>query len=81
MVGCSQLSDENTNRNNEELLLQHEIEVIQGMLESKSKYRKIVQAGIARWVKDFQDGRIEVRSVDDLRKLIEMDIELQKDDL
>jgi hypothetical protein len=62
-------------------LLQHEIAVIQGIMESKSKYRKIVQAGIARWVGDFQKGQIEIKTVDDLRKLIEMDLELQKDDL
>ncbi|OXM84596.1 hypothetical protein [Paenibacillus rigui] len=75
------MSVENTNREKEELLLQHEIDVIQGILESKSKYRKIVQAGIARWVKDFQDGRIEVKTVEDLKKLIEMDLELQKNDI
>ncbi|WP_269751858.1 hypothetical protein [Paenibacillus tianjinensis] len=41
-----------------------------GILESKAQYRKIVKAGIAKWVK-----------VDDLNKLIEIDIELQKDEL
>lgn len=40
-----------------------------------------VKAGIARWVKEFQDGRIEIKTVDDLKKLIEIDIELQKDEL
>lgn len=64
-----------------DLLLQHEIGVIEGILESKAKYRKIIQAGIARWVKDFQEGRIEIRTVDDLKKLIEIDIELQKDEI
>ncbi|MNO03898.1 hypothetical protein D3C81_2247460 [compost metagenome] len=49
-------------------------------MESKAQYRKIIKASIARWVKDFQDGRIEINTVDDLRKLIEMDIELQKED-
>ncbi len=63
------------------LLLQHEASVIEGILDSKSKYRKIVQAGIAKWVSDFQKGNIEINSVDDLKKLIELDIELQKDDL
>ncbi|MFD0682386.1 MULTISPECIES: hypothetical protein [unclassified Paenibacillus] len=75
------MSNENTNSKNDDLLLQHEIEVIQGILESKSKYRKIVQAGIARWVKDFQDGRIEIKTVDDLKKLIEIDLELQKEEI
>lgn len=65
----------------ENLLLKHEVEIIEGILDSKAKYRKIVQAAIAKWVRDFQDGRIEIRTVDDLRKLIEIDIELQKDEL
>lgn len=65
----------------ENLLLKHEIEVIQGICESKEQYRKIVKAALTRWVKDFQDGRIIISTVDDLRKLIELDIDLQKDDL
>ncbi|MEC0269396.1 hypothetical protein [Paenibacillus anseongense] len=73
------MKDENTNKENEELLLKHELALIEGILESKSKYRKIIQAGIARWVKDFQDGRIEIKSVEDLKKLIEIDLELQKE--
>ncbi|NOU68372.1 hypothetical protein GC096_30560 [Paenibacillus sp. LMG 31461] len=75
------MKDENTNKENEELLLKHELSLIEGILESKSKYRKIIQAGIARWVKDFQDGRIEIKSVEDLKKLIEIDLELQKDEI
>ncbi|MBN6886232.1 trehalose/maltose hydrolase-like predicted phosphorylase [Cytobacillus horneckiae] len=71
----------NTNkRSNEELLIEHEAMTVTGVLESKEKYRKIIQASIARWVKDFQEGRIEIKSVDDLKKLIEIDLELQKDD-
>ncbi|OMD64657.1 hypothetical protein BSK62_16945 [Paenibacillus odorifer] len=65
----------------DEILLQHELEVMAGILESKAQYRKIVKAGIAKWVKDFQEGRIEIKTVDDLKKLIEIDIELQKDDI
>jgi hypothetical protein len=52
---------------------------MEGILESKSKYRKIIQAGIDRWVKDFQYGRIEIKTVEGLKKLIEIDIELQKE--
>jgi hypothetical protein len=74
------LKDENTNKDNEELLLKHELALIEGILESKSKYRKIIQAGIARWVKDFQDGRIEIKTVEDLKKLIEIDLELQREE-
>lgn len=50
------------------------------VMESKEQYRKIIKAAIARWVHGFQDGRIEIQTVDDLRKLIELDIELQKDE-
>jgi hypothetical protein len=74
------LNNENTHKEKEELLIKHELALIEGILESKSKYRKIIQAGIARWVKDFQDGRIEIKSVEDLKKLIEIDLELQKDE-
>lgn len=63
------------------LLLQHEAEVMEGILESKDQYRKVVKAAIAKWVKDFQSGHIEIKTVDDLKKLIELDIELQKDEL
>ena len=75
----------NTNKcsksNKDSLLIQHQTTIIEGITESKAKYRKIVQAGIAKWVNDFQKGNIEINSVDDLKKLIELDIELQKDDL
>lgn len=67
--------------NRESLLLQHQAAIIEGISDSKAKYRKIVQAGIAKWVSDFQKGAIEINSVDDLKKLIELDIELQRDDL
>ena len=54
---------------------------IEDILEAKVKYRKIIQAGIARWVKDFQDGRISITTVDDLKKLIEVDMYLQKEEI
>ncbi|MFC3788566.1 hypothetical protein ACFOQM_07145 [Paenibacillus sp. GCM10012307] len=63
----------------DDLLLQHELEVMQGIIESKEQYRRIIKAAVARWVRDFQENRIEISTVDDLRKLIELDIELQKD--
>jgi hypothetical protein len=75
---------ENTNecsKDNNGLLLQHQAAVIESISESKSKYRKIVQAGIGKWVSDFQKGNIEIKTVDDLKKLIELDIQLQRDEL
>lgn len=64
----------------EKLLLLHEIETYENIGESKEKYRKIVQAGITQWVKDFQSGHIKINTVEDLKKLIELDIHLQKDE-
>lgn len=68
------------NEENSLLLLQHEIEVVENINESKEKYRKIVQAGIAQWIKDFRSGHIKINTVDDLKKLIELDINLLKDE-
>ncbi|MTW85613.1 hypothetical protein F3157_08045 [Virgibacillus dakarensis] len=65
---------------NDVLLLEHEAQMVSGILDSKERYRKIIKAGIAQWVKDFQNGKIKITTVDDLKKLIEVDLELQKDD-
>ncbi|WP_202404160.1 hypothetical protein [Paenibacillus sp. OT2-17] len=43
--------------------LQREIEIIEGILESKAQYRKIVKAGIAQWVKDLQAGNIKMQTI------------------
>ncbi|ALV04464.1 hypothetical protein FH505_14650 [Bacillus velezensis] len=64
----------------EKLLLLHKTDVLENISEFKEKYRKIVSAGIAQWIRDFQNGRIEVNTVDDLKKLIELNIQLQKDE-
>lgn len=63
----------------DQLLLQHEIGLMESILESKEQYRKVVKAAIGKWVKDFQSGHIEIKTVDDLKKLIELDIALQRD--
>lgn len=75
------LAIENENERSYGDLLQHEIEVLAGIATSKDKYRKIVQAGIARWVKDFQKGQIKIDTVNDLKKLIEIVLQLQKEEL
>ncbi|ETT30275.1 hypothetical protein C161_27498 [Paenibacillus sp. FSL R5-192] len=67
-------------RTPDEILLQHELEVMEGILESKEQYRKIVKAGIAQWVKDLQAGNIKMQTVQDLERFIELDIKLQQDD-
>ncbi|MEY8748608.1 hypothetical protein AB9M62_57145 [Bacillales bacterium AN1005] len=68
-------------RTQDEVLLQHELEVAEGILESKEQYRKIVKAAIAQWVKDLQAGHIKMQTVQDLERLIELDIKLQQDEL
>lgn len=70
-----------THDDKDALLLQHELEVIEGIQESKEQYRKIVKAGIAQWVKDLQAGNIRMQTVADLERLIELDIKLQRDEL
>ncbi|APB37968.1 hypothetical protein BIZ35_15190 [Heyndrickxia coagulans] len=75
------LAIKNKNKSSQDELLQHELKVLAGIATSKEKYRKIVQAGIAQWIRDFQSGKIRVTTVDDLKKLIEIDLELQKDEL
>ncbi|ASS75782.1 hypothetical protein CIG75_12820 [Tumebacillus algifaecis] len=66
--------------NKESQLLKHQAEVLSGIIDSKEQYRKLTKAAIARWIKDFQDGRIEINTVDDLTKLIKLDLELQAED-
>ncbi|MBC9783535.1 hypothetical protein H1S01_03285 [Heliobacterium chlorum] len=68
--------------NKKELSISQEQEEIEkGIKESRTKYRKVIQAGIGQWIKDFQAGDIKIQSVDDLQKLIRLDIELQRSDL
>ncbi|AWD89024.1 MULTISPECIES: hypothetical protein [Bacillus] len=49
--------------------------LLENISQLKEKYRDIVSAGIAQWVKN---GRIDTGG--DLKKLIELDIEFQKDE-
>jgi hypothetical protein len=50
------------------------------MWEQVGLYKKHLIGRRCSLGKDFQDGRIENRSVDDLKKLIEIVIELLKDE-
>ncbi|PYE49840.1 hypothetical protein HUB98_09125 [Paenibacillus barcinonensis] len=68
-------------RTPDEDLLQHELAVMEGILESKEQYRKIVKAAIAQWVRDLQAGHIQMQTVADLERLIELDIRLQRDSM
>lgn len=56
----------------------NEIEMLNDFIGQKDKYRKIIHAAITKWVRDFQDGRVQISTVDDLRTLMQIEIELQK---
>ena len=64
--------------NQDELLSQFHLEKENKIEVEKGKYRKVVQAGIAKWISDFQKGKIVFNSVSDLKQLIELDMYLQK---
>lgn len=61
-----------------EMLHGEDDEVLKQLKDSKDRYRKIVQAAIGQWVRDFQNGQIKVETVEDLRSLIDLDIRLQR---
>ena len=65
--------------NQEALLAAYEASNEKKLQDSREKYRKVVQAGIAKWISDFQQGRIVINSVSDLRQLIELDLALHED--
>ncbi|MFD2087849.1 hypothetical protein [Brevibacillus brevis] len=53
-------------------------ELLTDFVDTNQKYRKVIHAIIAQWVKDFQSGKIIVNSVCDLHSLMKMEQELQK---
>ena len=59
-------------------LSKQEIVVIEEQINTTKSYQKIVKAGISQWIKDFQNGNIKINSIDDLKKLLEVDMQLQK---
>jgi len=74
----SEKSNQFSFNKNAEDIIQEYFEKDKAVESSKEKYHRIIQAGIARWIADFQKGVIVIRSVEDLKILIEMDLELQK---
>lgn len=64
----------------DETLLIHEAEIALGLEESKSKYRKITQACIAQFVRDFQAGEIKINSFEDFERIVKLDLDLQRDE-
>jgi len=51
-----------------------------GSSSYQEQYKEIVQIAIDCWIDDFWNGRIKLDTVDDLKKLIEIDLELQRRD-
>ncbi|PRS67563.1 hypothetical protein [Bacillus sp. NMTD17] len=70
---CSRYDEER-----EEMLLLLQAEQAEDIEGATANLRKITQAAIAQWVRDFKAGNIKLSTVEDLKKLIELDIELQK---
>ena len=64
--------------NQAELAVKREAEKYLNRAKTREQYRNIVKAGIAAWIKKFQDGEIRIETVSDLRELIEMDLFLQE---
>ncbi len=44
------------------------------ILATKADYRKIIKAGIAKWISNFKAGKINPTSVSDLEKLVKLDL-------
>ena len=63
--------------NQEELLAKLEAERCLDRAKTRRQYRKIVQAGIARWIEKFQAGEIKIETVSDLRELMQMGLFLE----
>lgn len=57
------------------------VEAAEAHSEALAQYQKIIRAGIAQWVKDLQAGKIKMNTVQDLERLIDLDIKLRKDEL
>ena len=59
--------------------INHEFTMLEQSIDAKQQYRGIIRAGISRWIKEFQEGKIVLSSVQDLRTMIQIDMELQKE--
>lgn len=74
MIKKTKISDMDTDT------LLHNADVLENVRKSKSNYRKIVRALIGKGVQAMKDGKIEVNSVDELERLMKLDLELQKEE-
>ncbi|WP_144460023.1 hypothetical protein [Bacillus pumilus] len=64
----------------EEMLLLLQAEQAEDIDKATANLRKITQAAIAQWVRDFKAGNIKLTTVEDLKKLIELEMYLLKND-
>ncbi|MBD3861311.1 hypothetical protein IEE86_16425 [Bacillus sp. 28A-2] len=72
---CSRYDEER-----EEILLLLQAEQAEDIEKATANLRKITQAAIAQWVRDFKAGNIKLSTVEDLKKLIELEMYLLKND-
>lgn len=66
------LDDQETKFLLEQLKLQEDYQ------SSIEQYQKVAKAGIAQWVQDFKADKIRLTGIDDLEKLIKIDLHLQE---
>ena len=64
--------------NQAELIAKREAAKCISRAKTREQYRRVVQAGIAKWIEKFQAGEIKIETVSDLRELMEMDFFLQE---
>lgn len=63
--------------NQEERLAKHLIAKRKKEMKTAEEYRNLVRAGIGIWAKKFKAGEIEIKTVSDLRELVQLDFYLQ----
>ena len=64
-------------KDQEERLTKYLIAKRKKEMKAAEEYRNLVRAGIGIWAKKFKAGEIEIKTVSDLRELIELDFYLQ----
>lgn len=64
--------------NQDELLTRMQLDQAAKTGAERDQCKKIVRAGIAKWVDNFRNGSVRIETVSDLRQLIELQHELEE---
>lgn len=49
------------------------------MIDAKAEYRKIIKALIATFIKDYKDGKIRIKNIQDFERIVKLDLMLLGD--